>query len=418
MKIWTDWGIYDPQKIITINAKQANSVYAGDLDGDNDTDILSTSFYYVNPNDGKINWYENIDGQGNYGSQQIISSPDLERPCAVTAFDIDDDGDSDVLSASRAVQYQTQFGNGRLAWYENDGQGNFGAPQNIAIINGNSGSGAYSLYAIDLDNDGDKDIISGIVENYISKIVWYENQGQGAFGTAKIISSNEGSTPIYPTDINGDGYMDLVSFTTGNNEDIIWYENLEAQGGFASSQTIQSNVGDRVRSIFATDLEGDGDMDVLSTTFFNGEIKWHENTNGQGAFAVPQVISTNVGGAIAVSATDINGDGKMDVLSAAQGTPTFPNEDKIIWHENMGLASITESKYHFFSIYPNPTTGILKIKSKISISKIEVYNQLGQQILSNSGKTQIDLSKLSSGIYFLKIIGTNGKSGTTKIIKH
>ena len=45
-------------------------VYAVDLDGDDDMDVLSASH-----GDNKIAWYENIDGLGNFGDQQIIRIP-------------------------------------------------------------------------------------------------------------------------------------------------------------------------------------------------------------------------------------------------------------------------------------------------------------------------------------------------------
>ncbi len=46
------------QRVITTAASGAVSVYAGDVDGDGDIDVLSASRF-----DGKIAWYENTDGQ-------------------------------------------------------------------------------------------------------------------------------------------------------------------------------------------------------------------------------------------------------------------------------------------------------------------------------------------------------------------
>ena len=56
---------FGSQQIITTNADKAVSVYAIDIDGDGDMDVLSASQY-----DNKIAWYENTDGQGNFGSQR------------------------------------------------------------------------------------------------------------------------------------------------------------------------------------------------------------------------------------------------------------------------------------------------------------------------------------------------------------
>ena len=112
---------FGSQQIITTNANQATSVYATDIDGDGDMDALSAS-----QDDDKIAWYENTDGQGNFGSQQIITT-NADKAISVYAIDIDGDGDMDVLSAS-------QYDN-KIAWYENtDGQGNFGSQRYSVLL--------------------------------------------------------------------------------------------------------------------------------------------------------------------------------------------------------------------------------------------------------------------------------------------
>lgn len=66
--------------------------------------------------------------------------------------------------------------------------------------------------------------------------------------------------------------------------------------------------------------------------------------------------------------------------------------------------------------YPNPTTGQISINSNIDISIIEIYNQLGQLVLSNYKKQNIDISNLNSGIYIIKLYDKKGTIRTQKII--
>ena len=68
------------------------------------------------------------------------------------------------------------------------------------------------------------------------------------------------------------------------------------------------------RSVYATDLDGDGDADVLSASGSDDKIAWYENLGG-GAFSAQKVISTIAAGL--VYATDLDGDGDADVLSAS-----------------------------------------------------------------------------------------------------
>jgi len=91
---------------ISTSANGAHAVYAIDIDGDNDIDVLSASYY-----DNKIAWYEN-DGSSPPGwiSHNITIS--ANGASSVFAIDIDNDNDIDVLSASSWDD--------KIAWYESD----------------------------------------------------------------------------------------------------------------------------------------------------------------------------------------------------------------------------------------------------------------------------------------------------------
>ena len=73
-----------------------------------------------------------------------------------------------------------------------------------------------------------------------------------------------------------------------------------------------------------------------------------------------------------------------------------------------------------FSAYPNPTTGLLNIKSKTDVDNVTVYNLLGQSVASFNKNQIIDstvnLSELSEGLYLVKI--TSGdKTQTLRVTK-
>ena len=62
-------GSFGEQQIITIFADWAETVYAADFDDDGDMDVLSAS-----REDDKIAWYRNEDGEGSFGEQNIITN--------------------------------------------------------------------------------------------------------------------------------------------------------------------------------------------------------------------------------------------------------------------------------------------------------------------------------------------------------
>ena len=118
---------FGSQQVITFAANYARSVYATDLDGDGDADVLSASTA-----DDKIACYFN-DGAGNFGPQHVITTA-ANGPVDVFAADLDGDGDMDVLSASS--------NDDKIACYFNNGAGNFGPQQTITT----AADGAFSVY--------------------------------------------------------------------------------------------------------------------------------------------------------------------------------------------------------------------------------------------------------------------------------
>jgi hypothetical protein len=72
-------------------------------------------------------------------------------------------------------------------------------------------------------------------------------------------------------------------------------------------------------------------------------------------------------------------------------------------------------------LYPNPATNVVNLDlNTIDSGKYEIYNVLGSQVAKGeiSGNSlQIDISAYTSGSYFVKIYGANGKSATQQFVK-
>ena len=85
---------------------------------------------------------------------------------------------------------------------------------------------------------------------------------------------------------------------------------------FSSANTIDGAF-DSAWSVFSADIDGDGDMDALGAAYFADDITWWENTAGDGSAWTEHTVDANFDGAISVFSADIDGDGDMDVLGAA-----------------------------------------------------------------------------------------------------
>lgn len=69
-----------------------------------------------------------------------------------------------------------------------------------------------------------------------------------------------------------------------------------------------------------------------------------------------------------------------------------------------------------FSIYPNPFSRELNIKSEEKVSLIRIINNLGQLVYQTKNKT-LNVIKLKAGLYFIEIVTDNGKTFRKKIVK-
>ena len=79
-------------------------------------------------------------------------------------------------------------------------------------------------------------------------------------------------------------------------------------------------------------MDGDGDMDIISASYNDDTIAWYENNGASDPSWTKAVIATSADGAYSVFAADMDGDGDMDIISASY------NDDTIAWYENNGAA--------------------------------------------------------------------------------
>jgi VCBS repeat protein len=324
---------------ISTSADFARSVYAADIDGDGDLDALSASTF-----DDKIAWYDNVGGGATSWVLHTISTS-ADAAVSVYAADVDGDGDLDAFSAS--------YSDDKIAWYENLGGG--GTSWVLHTIS-TSADGADWVYAADVDGDGDLDALSASYSD--DKIAWYENAGGG--GTSWVlhtISTDAGSAySVYAADVDGDGDLDALSASTAENK-IAWYENVGGEGTSWALHTISTSAG-VAYSVFAADVDGDGDLDALSASFAVNAVAWYENAGGGGTSWVLHTILTDTGVACRVFAADVDGDGDLDALSASR------LDDRIAWHENVGgrgtswaLHTISTSADSAVSVYAADVDG-------------------------------------------------------------
>ncbi|NNC84051.1 MAG: VCBS repeat-containing protein, partial [Flavobacteriales bacterium] len=276
-----------------------------DLDGDGDSDVVSTSF-----TDNKVAWYANS-GNGVFGPQQLISDT-AEAPRALKCADIDNDGAIDVIIGAASGTY----------WYRNLGNGQFEA--SVAVST--AVDDVYSLDVADIDGDGDLDVLGNSDDD--PDAYWSANDGTGDFSPIQTIQSGPATGSwrnLQAADFDNDGDDDLI-IAPVNTSIIHWYPN-EGDGTFGEPNEIDFWEPAHW-SMYVADLEGDGDIDVLTGGIFTNLASFYPN-NGSGVFEeqiqFPIDFISDYG--YSVHAVDIDLDGHLDPI---YGFPTgifwFPNE--------------------------------------------------------------------------------------------
>src|SRR4029077_1657548 len=211
-----------------------------------------------------------------------------------------------------------------------DGTGKFGPPI-TRIADAVTGSYATTtVVAKDLNKDGIPDLVvideGGVVPGAHS----YLGRGDGTFKHAEFFFESGDFTFVSNVavgDMDEDGCMDAV---TVEAEALVRIFKGTCDGNFVGFPNVNTvGGGDAAVAIAIADMNGDGHLDVVTTGGFFGvdPIFGQEASNlvtvlkgdGHGNLSAPKVFRnepTSFGLAIA----DLNGDGKLDVITASQDT--------------------------------------------------------------------------------------------------
>jgi len=293
----------------------AMSVHTADLDADGDPDVIGASW-----DSYTVAWWTN-DGSGAGWTRHVLDN-DLRGATAVCAADLDCDGDMDVLGAGHMVD--------EVVWWENlDGRASDWTEHKVSHYC----EGVGSIQAADLDSDGDPDILTAPCAG--CGIVWWENRNDGSEWTDHQLDETLGEARCaFAADLDSDGDMDVVGAGAGENL-LAWWENADGSGTSWNRHSIEKSLA--VCGVHAADLDADGDADIIGASATGDTVRWWENVDGRGTSWYSHTVDAQFGGAYAVNAADLDGDGTDDIVAAAL------SDDCIRWWKAsaMSLASNT-----------------------------------------------------------------------------
>jgi VCBS repeat-containing protein len=205
-----------------------------------------------------------------------------------------------------------------------------------------------SIYVADVDGDGNLDVLATSEDE--NSVAWWENKdGAGTLWSKHIVSEAfYGAASVYAADVNSDGNMDVVGTDYGSG-DVAWWENTDGTGTHWLRHLVDGDAY-CTTSVYAADLDGDGDQDVLSVSNIDFSVIWWENTNGAGTAWTEHIVDDDFHWAYDVNAADLDGDGDQDVLA------TSLSDSSVIWWENTNGAGTTWTKHVVDDYFNQPSS--------------------------------------------------------------
>lgn len=286
-----------------------------DIDLDGDLDIVVADLGNIEPDDGVIGRVVLLERvEDGYQPRTILS--DVRRVADVQAADLDGDGDIDLAVAVFG------YNRGQVLWLEQTADGRFLDHELL------SAPGTIHVPIADFDNDGDLDIVAIVTQD--EEELWaFENTGNGQFTAKRLWFTHNfdlGSAGLIAVDLDQDGDMDLVLPAGDNLEDFdpfpqpyhgcLWFEN---KGDWQFEPHRIANFGGTYAAAVG-DLDQDNDIDIVLVSMANvwddpsrASIVWLQN-DGKQQFRAWKIDSAPTH-LVTVAIGDLNGDGRSDVVA-------------------------------------------------------------------------------------------------------
>lgn len=236
-------------------------ISTGDIDGDGNADLFVGGAFN---SPGKVFMQKG----SSFASANLTDSIKMEEDMGSVLFDVDGDGDQDLLVTGGDIQYEegSVFYKPRL--YLNDGKGHFSLdkqaiPAGVATIAGR-------VSAADFDGDGDMDLFIGgrVAKEYpLSPRSFILRNDKGVFTdvTDKVCPTLRAGGMITASvfmDFNNDKQPDLV--VTGEWMAVRFFVNDHGLFREVTDSAGPAHMHGMWRSLIAADVDGDGDMDLVA----------------------------------------------------------------------------------------------------------------------------------------------------------
>jgi hypothetical protein len=270
-------------------------------------------------------------------------SPGMSYSYGFSIGDYGNDGKPDIAYFDSYVGGRTRLRTvvgaiGHIMW--NDGTNDIIVPDETFSFTTSNNPDEFLLernVPADLYGTGMQDIVG--VSNSHGAVVAYINPGvRGATWTRQVLSANTpGAVNLTIADVNGDGHPDVIVAMRSNSQSgspfagIAWLENPGTPNTpwiYHNVDTTPGNYGDP-RTVQAADINGDGKIDIVTSDAVTGMLAWYEQGATPDTWTRHVIPGVNTANAHFGRIVDMDGDGLPDIVQpVAQGVVWVQNVNK------------------------------------------------------------------------------------------
>ena len=266
----------------------------------------------------------------------------------------------------------------------------------------------------------------------------YSTNGQG-LTTFSGQYSGSVTSPVFTWYVGGNvvGSGQNYSGNVANQTEVCF----ELEGYSITFDSLQGQQIDTCYAIYCDfvtigDTSGGTDSSATSDCGTTSTYTYSTNANNQTTFVGSYTGTTNpiffwtVNGVVQVGSTStftannlVNGDQVCfevrEYIAMWDSTNQWVDTCSAIYCNTFQVASLDELSNSVISLYPNPSTGLVSISTKNEAAKVVIMDVKGMVVLTSETFTNIDITFLNQGLYYVQLQGTTGEilSKTERLIK-